>query len=613
LHPKLFRTVPGAVLLAVAVGLIFRDAAELWFFSDDFVLLERSRDQSFATILAQHFGQRFEAGEGSPGSYWRPGWLLLFKAVHSLFGLQTAAYTGLSLLFHLGIAIAIANTARRLTGVPGLGLAAGLLFLSSPAYLEGVLWTAAAFNVLPAAGLLLLATLAYLRYLRADEGYSSAREPATARRRAYGLAFGLVALSLTFREAAYHFPLVVLAAHLTLDRTGTRAKRWRRALVGLCPFLVLLAAHYVWLNRVAAGEYGAARYAQALVDNVPVYFLALVGLADNAFATPTGLVWLLIGTLFPALWWFASGLGRFLLLWSIAALFPYALQTTDERFAYFWHVPLALFLPVFLRDLPSLRGIAPGLLAAGLIALATVGALRTTSAVEHYRTMGRTCHDVLRWARGAGLEDGDVILVDHVPPALMNGFGPMLDLYLGVEVAVHNLILWPKEPFVILGNPIDVASQDHVHFLHWEPARQGYRVEDRLSLPPGLVPVPSISFCERYEVADSAAAALARFTSGALDAREVAVLLQDPLVDTSSASAARLEAFEMIVPWRRFALEVRTPARVLLLICLPIDLLETGGTATIDGENAPLMAANGCFNALVVPAGAHRILLDVGR
>ena len=135
------RLVVSSVLLLGVMLVLYRAAFGQFFWSDDFVLLTYVRDHTPLELLATgSFGDR-----SMP--YCRPGWYLLFKLLYNLFGTTPGIYLATSLALHFATAILVLLVAAKTTGHTLLGFAAGLLFLSSPAYMEGVTWIAAALNV----------------------------------------------------------------------------------------------------------------------------------------------------------------------------------------------------------------------------------------------------------------------------------------------------------------------------------------------------------------------------------------------------------------------------------------------------------------------------------
>ncbi|MHC4078425.1 MAG: hypothetical protein ACYST0_08310, partial [Planctomycetota bacterium] len=248
--------VVSSLLLLGVLLLLYWPALSQFFWSDDFVLLQRVRDKSLLGLAASDF---FGSFEQSDMPYWRPSWYVLLKLLYSCFGLEPLAYVMTSLLLHFGVMVLIQVSACRATGRPLLGFVAGLLFLSSPAYVAGVSWMAAALNVIPTALLLLVATWLYVRFVIRGE------------RRHWWLAFTAFVLSLTFREAGYHFPLVVLAAHLTLGAKPGIRRRIRGALPHFLACLIPVAIHYAWFNPVDVVKFGIREQLVIGYRSVPVY------------------------------------------------------------------------------------------------------------------------------------------------------------------------------------------------------------------------------------------------------------------------------------------------------------------------------------------------------
>ena len=92
-----------------------------------------------------------------------------------------------------------------------------------------------------------------------------------------------------------------------------------------------------------------------------------------------------------------------------------------------------------------------------LILLALANMLRVPGEVDRQRQLGENCRTVLAWCREHDIGRFDEICVETTPAGLLNGFGAMLDLFLGKPVYVHDLLTVRRPPFLIHGVP------DHIH------------------------------------------------------------------------------------------------------------------------------------------------------
>jgi hypothetical protein len=520
-------------------------------------------------------------GEGET-SYWRPGWWLLLKLDTACFGLSACAHRSFCLALHLVLVLAVQELVTRRSASAWAGFLAALLVAANPAPIEAVTWMAAATNVLPAAGLILASGVAWLAYL--ERGGP---------RRALG-ALVLLALSLGFREAAYHLPLVFLVGWLCVRGMPRRWSEGRALGLVLASALVMVLAHYAWLT---------AREGPAPTDLLARTLAGALGFA-GAFA-PIGIdarvLLAAFTTSVAVLFLFASPAARYFLVWGCTATFPYVCLGYGSRFAYFAALLLPIGVVLAARDVAARLGHAAraGTVLLGL-ALAAGQAQAFGPALAPFLEKPRSCARVLEFARDVHLERFERLGVGLLPRVVSPGFDALLALYLGRSIEVVNARIVPRPPFAVHVQPLPPEGPG-TGFLAFD-GDQG-RLVSRAELFQGLVPLQLVSFRQRWRVAPDEQEALRLVRSRAVDAGAEVVLLEPPRLPYSSEDPpARL------VRWERTAegllLEVDCPASAILVLGL-----ERRGEPEIlvDGEPGRAIQAFGRFEAVELPAGTRRV------
>ena len=213
---------PG-IAIALAIGLCYGPFLDRGFTSEDFLLIrflaEHPPWQGFWTALG-------EPWLGISGILFiRPISTLLYGIEIAAFGAVPFAYNLVHLLVHVGNALLVASTARALGLERAAALGAGLLFGLYPLHPNAVLFTAS-FATLIGGAFVLGSFRLYL--------WSSA----TGRRAPWIAAMVAFVLALGSYETSIVLPLW-LAAHEVLT---ARDRRWRRSLVSLLPFGLLVGA-----------------------------------------------------------------------------------------------------------------------------------------------------------------------------------------------------------------------------------------------------------------------------------------------------------------------------------------------------------------------------------
>ncbi len=590
----------AAALLALTLALYGRSLDE-FLYKDDFVLLLRSRSEGLSELLV---GRTLEylRGEGET-DYWRPGWWLLLKLGYACFGLTLWAHRALCLALHAGIVLAVQAIATRRSGSVLAGFAAGFLFAASPAFVEAVVWLSAATNVLPAAALILAAGLSWLRYL--ERGGP----------RAFAAALLFLALSLLFREAAYHLPLVFLLGWLCVRG---RPRRWAEAgplFAALLSSLAGILFHYTWLNQQRSPALSAAGWLGRILESSAGFATSFTPLGVDGRLALGGLAALVL-----VLGWAGSAQARYFLLWAVLATFPYVAMAPASRFAYFAAPPLAIGIVLGGRDLAARAGHAGRLVMAALGLAAGLGELAAFGgALEPYLEKGRTCARTLEACRTFHVERFDRLGIGLPPKVLWPGFDAMLELYLGKPIEVVNARIVPRPPFAVYLQPLPPQAPG-TGFLAFEGAVP--RLCAREELYGGLVPIQLVSFRRRWRVVGDPGEALRLVREGAADIGREVLLLEPPtLAYREAAGGPRREAAggprdeaadeprveEVASEGGRLVIQVHCPANAILVLAV-----ERRGEprVTVDGRPARALGANGRFAAVECPAGTRRVVWE---
>lgn len=209
------------VLTAGLAVLVFLNTLGHGFVIDD---LPQIRDNAWLRSF-ESLPAIFSSGvwdfEGRESSYYRPLMHLIYLLIFQAFGLETAPYHAVNILFHAANSVLVLLLARRLlprgTGeaAPPAALAAGLLFATHPIHTESVAWVAGVTDL--SYGFFFL--LAFWLHIR------------SAGRRPLSLALAVVSffLATLCKEPAFVLPAVLLAYELLLspDRGSWRRAGWR--------------------------------------------------------------------------------------------------------------------------------------------------------------------------------------------------------------------------------------------------------------------------------------------------------------------------------------------------------------------------------------------------
>lgn len=579
------RTALAAAFVVVAVVAMWWPLLRHGFYADDFALIRDNRDLGIDGFL--RFLLFADLGD-RPWLYWRPGWALAFWTMHGVAGVSPGAYHAVSIGLHSIAALLVFGIAHATTKSRGLAVAAALLFASSPASVEGVAWVCAAYNGIPAA--IGVFAAAFFAWRHVNSGLL---------RHGVFCVLG-VAASLPWKEAAYSFPLVFVAAWLV-----ARAP-WRR-LWPIVPITLVVAFHLLVLARREGLAGDAVTIARFTVSGLAGFVRGVAPLPGNDFVV-VGTVVALAAIVFVV----ARPVARFSLLWTAAAMFPYAVMTHGSRFAYFFVAPLAL-LVVQLAAQWGERSRRAALLAFSIVAvLIASNTLRLRDALAASAENGAVCSRVLASLHDRGLDREHELVVDNIPTELENGFGAMLELHTGHPVHVRSMYAVPRPPFFVhWGEQLELPDVD-APLLQWDAAARDYRVSSVHAVVGALVPIPLYSIATEYELVADEAAMETALRTPARDVVRRPLLSRRPALEPDPRATHRILGFR--TDPRDIGVDVECSGNVLLTVAapLPIDLGITSGSIGVDGRPAAVLRANLLFHAVALPPGRHRIALQFG-
>lgn len=567
---------------ALVAFVCYRGLLDHWFVSDDFALLCDFRDLGLdgltRFLLLGDLGEREFV-------YWRPGWAALFWLGHALFGTDALGHYALCIAMHAAIAVLVVRIGQQHGASLLAAGSAGALFAAMPTHVGGVAWIAAAYNVLPAALTVAMSAAAFWRFA-ANGRAVDAR-----------WALAALALSLTFKEAAYSLPPLFAGALLLHRRRGLST--WLPVLAALG--LVLL--HYGLCTRRAAIAADAATTLVVVVHHLAMYARSILPLLPGDDAAALALV----AGLAALVWWRGSAWSRYCLLWTFAATFPYVVLTHGERFLYFTHVPAALLvgqgLAAGLWALPRGRWLVLAASAAGLVLLANA----TSRSVEAHGRAGDECRRVQAFAARERLGERSDLIVDGVPPSLENGLAAMLRLFFGRSPNLVALSVHPRPPFLLYHDrAFEALAADTPVLCLSGPEPRMARKADVVG---DAIPLPVLSLAGRCEVLapDLDVVAVMRAKGSRLVAEPVLVAAPPCAI----AEPTRAEIENVVVALTGITLDVDVDRPCLLVIAFPVPIeLGERGTVAIDGERVPVFAADGLFHAVCMPAGRHHVVVQ---
>ena len=374
----------------------------------------------------------------SDGFFYRPFTKALVYGLYPLFGLQPAPYHTLSIFIHGLVSCLVYGIAHHLSGKRRVGLLAGLLFLLHPIHAETLFWMSG-YSGLFAALFYLASVYTFIRWHGALH-QKNRKHAGLFQMSLYIGSIIFFTLALSSYELSVTLPLVV-GAYILLY---AREMPWRKKLLSVTPFAVLLGA-YVYVRNVVAeshllsGDYSydvllfpfnaagnSIGYAGELVAGFAVipwydYFRVLMReqVALAVFFSIAGLVLLGIFIRMNHRQIRRHPLIIFSTAWFIIALLPVmGLGNIAERYLYIPSVGYSMalsYMLVRISDRPNywLRGAAVFL----TVIILTVYISGLRSAMATWKQAGDTAETILRTVTVSyrSLSPGTTIYYLNVP------------------------------------------------------------------------------------------------------------------------------------------------------------------------------------------------------
>jgi hypothetical protein len=344
----------GAGVIAIAVGVIYSNAARSYFLEDDFHWLAQSFAFEPANLLRL---ERY-------GGFYRPVIEVYFYSGLRLFGCEALPFHVLSITIHLLCTLVLFLFARALTGDQPFALLSALLFSVQSSYVEAVSWVAAITELLSALWYL-LALWMHLRFLQEGRlaNYIGALVP-------------FVACLLTHESAATLLPMMI-ALEMTLSARGNLRQRAAAVIsngaryVPFGFFLIgFLVVAYVVNSRHYVVREGYYAFGSHAVTNV---LDSIVGIYVGEREVPS---YIAISVIAALLLWRGGPRVRFLVVWIFVTLLPFAFFTwgTASRYLYLPAAGFAMLLAVMILHVRTIteKWLSPraGAVVAGVLALA---------------------------------------------------------------------------------------------------------------------------------------------------------------------------------------------------------------------------------------------------
>jgi len=356
----------GAVIVIVAVGIVYHQAALSYFFNDDFQWLQRAREFRAANLLDL---ARYD-------HFYRPIIEIYFYLGQRLFGCTAWPFHAMSVAIHFTNTLLLFLFARALFRSGFVAFLTAMFFCVQPAYVEAVAWVGAITDLLPACWYL-LALWTHLLFLeRGGVRFYAASVAAFA------------ACLLTHESSATLLPMMIaLEATLASERRlpalsevegpGPRQSASERA-ARYAPLALLLVGYlalaYVVNSRsylIREGHYALGWHA---VPHVLEYIVSLY------VGQRTVVTYVLIGIVTGLLLWRGTPRMRFAVLWIFMTLAPVAFFTwgNASRYTYMPAAGFALLLAEMLAACESVVAAwwTPKAARAGTLVLASAIAVR---------------------------------------------------------------------------------------------------------------------------------------------------------------------------------------------------------------------------------------------
>ncbi len=236
--------------VALLTALAYWHAAQLYFLSDDFVLVNMAR-AFHASAGAGKYAVMFTRGGGD--GFFRPlGYLSLF-GMWPWAGFDPARWHAVALSLHIVNALLVYVLAATIGSTRTGAWLASALFAMDGAHPEAVAWVAGRFDVL-AAMFVLVSLIAFIRLWEKPSALSGA------------IAALAMTLGILTKESAYAAPLMMLVL------VASNKASWARRMRFVAPFFALAAAlfSYRWALQGGIGGYVTAAGTPQIFELSPV-------------------------------------------------------------------------------------------------------------------------------------------------------------------------------------------------------------------------------------------------------------------------------------------------------------------------------------------------------
>jgi hypothetical protein len=213
---------PRYLLASLAAASVYLPGFSRSLLADDWAVVQRNLDLSLQDVP--------RLLSTTHGGWYRPVFDLFIGACSRFSGFDASGYHAVAFVIYIIVAVLVADIAATLTGRPGVGVVAALLFGVHSVHAEPVLWVSASNELL--AGLFTLLSLrSYLAFR------------ASPRRAQYALTIGCYVLAIGAKETAIFLP-VALGVYELLT---TQSISWNDRLRRLTPIMPLMAIQAVFV------------------------------------------------------------------------------------------------------------------------------------------------------------------------------------------------------------------------------------------------------------------------------------------------------------------------------------------------------------------------------
>jgi len=250
---------PRYLLASLAAASVYVPGFSRALLADDWAVVQRNLDLSLQDVP--------RLLSTTHGGWYRPVFDLFIGACTRFSGFDASGYHAAAFVIYIIVAVLVADIAATLTGRPGVGVVAALLFGVHSVHAEPVLWVSASNELL--AGLFTLLSLrSYLAFR------------ASPRRAQYALTIGCYVLAIGAKETAIFLP-VALGVYELLT---TQSISWNDRLRRLTPIMPLMAiqAVFVAFRFWTGSPYPVAIDPFRIVINLAYYLaVGIFALPDN--------------------------------------------------------------------------------------------------------------------------------------------------------------------------------------------------------------------------------------------------------------------------------------------------------------------------------------------